>query len=221
MAYTPINWQTGDTITAEKLNKMDNGWSMSSTQLFSETVTTEGEELAEAILSYSTFIDASYIIVTFDDTDYLCPRINAGGDSIYGGFNNDEPDFSTIPFYIYSSSVGDGNQLITETAGTYTVVVKTANIEVSDSFYAACNRCVDASTMPFLCVNGVTTAGEISNAIFNTKRLCYFEVPEMNAFYFINQAQFTTDYDAIISFYPQSADVNASITNGIFTVSMN
>lgn len=26
MSYTPINWQTGDTITAEKLNKMDNGW---------------------------------------------------------------------------------------------------------------------------------------------------------------------------------------------------
>lgn len=25
MAYTPTNWQTGDTITAEKLNKMEQG----------------------------------------------------------------------------------------------------------------------------------------------------------------------------------------------------
>ena len=25
MAYTPTNWQTGDTITAEKLNKMESG----------------------------------------------------------------------------------------------------------------------------------------------------------------------------------------------------
>ena len=25
MAYTPTNWQTGDTITAEKLNKLENG----------------------------------------------------------------------------------------------------------------------------------------------------------------------------------------------------
>ena len=43
MSYTPINWQTGDIITAEKMNKMDNGWSVesSSQQLFSETVTTE------------------------------------------------------------------------------------------------------------------------------------------------------------------------------------
>ena len=26
MSYTPINWQTGEIITADKLNKMDNGW---------------------------------------------------------------------------------------------------------------------------------------------------------------------------------------------------
>lgn len=25
MSYTPTNWQTGDTITAEKLNKLENG----------------------------------------------------------------------------------------------------------------------------------------------------------------------------------------------------
>lgn len=25
MSYTPTNWQTGDTVTAEKLNKMENG----------------------------------------------------------------------------------------------------------------------------------------------------------------------------------------------------
>jgi hypothetical protein len=25
MSYTPTTWQTGDTITAEKLNKLENG----------------------------------------------------------------------------------------------------------------------------------------------------------------------------------------------------
>lgn len=39
MIYTPINWQNGDTITAEKMNKMDNGWGIGEVELFSETVT--------------------------------------------------------------------------------------------------------------------------------------------------------------------------------------
>lgn len=42
MAYTPTNWQTGDVITAEKLNKMENGIAGSSLEVIF-TVTTNDE----------------------------------------------------------------------------------------------------------------------------------------------------------------------------------
>ena len=77
MAYTPINWQTGDTITAAKLNRCDNGWGYESTEILSETVTTAdtysgGYGVGE--LAYSQFINSPTIVVTFDGTDYTCPN---------------------------------------------------------------------------------------------------------------------------------------------------
>jgi len=135
MAYTPVNWQTGDTITAEKLNKMDNGWGYESTQLFSETVTTVDQGGTNgAELAYSGTIDADTITVTYDGTEYTCPRIDNGDSYFYGGFN-DGPDFTTYPFFIFSE-VGQ-NQLITPTAGTHTVAVSAPSLQTSADFDAA------------------------------------------------------------------------------------
>lgn len=123
MAYTPINWQTGDTITAEKMNKMDNGWEADFAQIFSETVITEGDIGAD--LTYSSFIDATSITVTYDGTDYTCAKIDMDGENAYGGFN-EGPDFTTYPFFIYSASDGEGggyNSLYTETSGEHTISV--------------------------------------------------------------------------------------------------
>ena len=40
MSYTPTNWQTGDVITAEKLNKLENGVSSASgEEIFTVTFT--------------------------------------------------------------------------------------------------------------------------------------------------------------------------------------
>ena len=83
MAYTPINWQTGDTITAEKMNKMDNGWGVQNTQLFSESVTTsvyEGMSFATGTFSYSALISDESVVVTFNGTDYTVAR---GGEDGY------------------------------------------------------------------------------------------------------------------------------------------
>ena len=99
MAYTPINWQTGDTITAEKMNKMDNGWSMEETQLFSESVTTVAEEWGnDATFSYDQFINSDVITVTFNGTDYECNRLDFGDYIGYGGMTETDPDFSQYPF---------------------------------------------------------------------------------------------------------------------------
>lgn len=136
MAYTPINWQTGDTITADRLNRMDRGWDVETTELFSETVTTEdtGEGYSVADLPYQQQISADTITVTYDDTEYVCPRIDDGDSYFYGGFNNG-PDFTTYPFFIFSNS--DRNSLVTQTAGEHTVAAVVSALQTSPDFDTA------------------------------------------------------------------------------------
>ena len=153
MAYTPINWQTGDTITAEKLNKMDNGWSAtsgSSSVLLNETVTTEGSGPAFGTLTYSSQINAPSIVVTLNGVEYTCQYdadINGYGDM----------SFSDFPFVIdyYDGS----NELVTPSAGTYTLQIETAavaTIEVSQGFVSA---------VALHAVIGTTTFQEVDDAL--------------------------------------------------------
>lgn len=171
MAYTPINWQTGDTITAEKMNKMDNGWSASSTQLFSETVTTaESSGMITATLAYTGTINYDSITVTFDGSDYNCDVTDMGGAHFYGGIGQHGPDFSEYPFAI--QSVGGANEVFTETAGSHTISVSVVGIEYSSNFSEAVNACV----IPQMVVAkpNVTTWQAIYDAVSAGKIVCIF-----------------------------------------------
>ena len=224
MSYTPINWQNGDTITAEKMNKMDNGWSVesSSQTLFSETVTTETDpeypdDPAGGALTYSTQITAETVIVTFNGTDYTCQRQDGDpGSYAYGGWSNDSIDFTTFPFCIFSE---DGyNSIVTETAGTYTISASTQSnsVETSSDFQTAVNSVVDASAMPLLCVSGVTTESELTAAA--TSRLMFFKPysnrPTTKIITGLNSS--TQQYN----FIPEDASITASIQNGVFNVAV-
>lgn len=167
MAYTPINWQTGDTITAEKMNKMDNGWGVENTQLFSETVTTVDQGgMNQGSLTYSQLIDADTIIVTFNGTNYTCPRIDAFGSSFYGGFSEQGPDFTNFPFALESNPTANANFIYTQNAGTYTVSATINGIEVSESFSEAVNL---VSPSLFRIVLGTTTWQQAYNAMSSGK----------------------------------------------------
>ena len=169
MAYTSINWQTGDTITADKLNRCDNGWGYENTQLFSETVTTQGSVMINAALAYSGTIDSSSITVTFNGIDYVCDRIDAFGGYYYGGFGESGPDFSEYPFLLQCL---DDNMIYTETAGTYTVAVVADAIDVSDNFKSAVTLALqDIPSDSLEVVNGVTTWEEARNALLDRKRV--------------------------------------------------
>lgn len=160
MSYTPINWQTGDTITADKLNKMDNGWGVESTQLFSETVTTEyDEDMAYGTFTYSSVIDADALTVTFNGTEYSCPRKPSSGGYFYGSFSAGKPDFSEYPFAIQSSDIM-GNMLYTENAGTYTIAVVAQTAVISANFEMSVTKSKD-----FVVVPGVTTWEEVHTAL--------------------------------------------------------
>lgn len=175
MAYTPVNWQTGDTITAERLNRMDRGWGVDSTQLFSETVTTVDQGGTNfATLAYANMVDASTIMVTFDGTEYTCPLIDIGGSHFYGGFSEQGPTFTEYPFAI-SSSGSNGNFLMTQTAGEHTIAVAALSLQTSADFAAAVNMAnpIDLSTLPLRCMEGVTTYDEAVSAM-KGGRLVYF-----------------------------------------------
>ncbi len=126
MAYTPINWQTGQTITAEKLNKMDNGWSVveSSEVLYEGNVTTtpDGDFNSGDI---GTTITAPTIKMTFDGSVYNLNQWEDDGDIVYGGLED-------YPFVLFS----DG-YFLTNEAGTFTVKIETpasTTIEISADF---------------------------------------------------------------------------------------
>lgn len=144
MTYTPINWQTGDTITADKLNRCDNGWAVESLQLFSETVTTAdtGQGYATGQLAYVFQEEPpAEAVVTFDGTDYECERDSQYG---YGG----RSDFSTYPFYI--SPTTSRTKIDTETAGTHTVALGAQAVEVSAAFGEAVSSCIELPFIPYL-----------------------------------------------------------------------
>ena len=227
MTYTPINWQTGDTITAEKMNKMDNGWAVesSSQQLFTETVTTTvdpdyPEDGAWGYFAYSTLIAADALAVTFDGTDYTCPRIDLGNDSAYGGYVNGAPDFTDFPFAILSSEfMGNINtNITTASAGTYAVsaYATSSSIETSPAFETAVNSVVDTSTMPMLCVSGTTTYAEML-AAYGAGRILFFR-PREN----IMQIRYVTDISAgVVTFIPADPNVTATFENDVFTVTLS
>lgn len=223
MTYTPINWQTGDTITAEKLNRCDNGWAVesSSQQLFSETVTTETDpsypdEPAWGDFAYSTQITADNVTVTFDGTDYVCIKVNLDGSNAYGGLSDDAPDFSTIPFLIVSDP-GE-NAICTATGGTHTVSVAgtSQSIETSEQFQTAVDSVVDTSTMPMECISGTTTIAEMS-AAYGAGRIMFFKSREQ----LIQTKYITGIVGSTVTFIPEDSSVNATFVNDVFTVTIS
>lgn len=149
MSYTKTTWVTGDTITAAKLNNAEGGiegaqWkSESTTQLFSESVTTaENHGMGGGALAYNTPITADTLIVTFNGTEYVCNKVTISGpfgdNYAYGGFGENGPDFTEYPFCIMCSPIVDPpNVLYTETAGTYTIAASVSQTSYTEDFATA------------------------------------------------------------------------------------
>ena len=208
MSYTPINWQTGDTITAAKLNRCDNGWAVESTQLFSETVVTEdtGDGFYGASLVYSGVISVPELTITFDGADYTCQAIDDvfPGEYFYGGIGQDGPDFSVYPFALDSGIEGtDENFLFTETSGTHTILARVSAVDTSSDFESAVSSCVDLSTSPFKCVVGATTYDEMS-AASSQGRILYFYYDD--GCYFISHFTQSVAVNSV-HFYPEADNV--------------
>lgn len=181
MAYTPINWQTGDTITADKLNRCDNGWSATSgtTTLCDETITAVDDGGMYCAQLSVTSITAASITVTYDGTPYQCAQDGDGG---YGTDVNFT--FSDYPFRIE----GDGFT-ITETVGSHTVKIEAVESSVDTS--AAFDAAVTAASPLLRIVQQQTTWQQVYDAMAAGKIAYYFFDSGDSAFtYFAENAYF-------------------------------
>lgn len=149
MAYEKQTWKCGDTITADRMNhiedgiaNVDVGYSCSKewVTLTEESMTTveESESSASSFFAYSAPITADIIKVTFNSTEYTCSKIADDDITYYGGVSEQEPVFSEYPFAVVSgtSPSGSYNNLITESAGTYQVKIEAyeKTVETSECF---------------------------------------------------------------------------------------
>lgn len=129
--------ESGGGITPEIMALIQNAqWKTEGTeQLFSETVTTVTSE--ETSLNYNEVLNADELIVIFDGTEYVCERVNLGGNFGYGGVTSSGLDFTEYPFCIVSVDMHDGGAdttLFTQTTGEHTVSASIPSIEYTDTF---------------------------------------------------------------------------------------
>lgn len=186
MAYEKQTWVCGETITADKLNHMEDGIAEASgggtagyecteeyTLLTDESVaTSELFGTAQAPLAYSNLIETNTVKVTFDGVEYVCTkaeqdRLNSYGASIPDSPEN-PPDWSEYPF-IVTSSVDTVmgrvyNTIITQSVGTYQIKLEALNLVATTSpcFKTAVHSVVDEdieSLKPMIVSSGIATVG--------------------------------------------------------------
>ena len=136
MSYTPKQWQCGDTISAEELNRMEQGiveagqgggdcgyeCTESETTIFDGSLTTVSMgEFSGAPFDSSQPIEGNSISVTFDGVDYELPKTVVDSDIYYGEVDSNGPIFTTYPCVIVVGP--DYNYLIVASNGTYQLSV--------------------------------------------------------------------------------------------------
>lgn len=151
MAYTKQTWETGEVITADKLNHIEDGIEnnnsgyeiVESEQLIlDETITVTTNSGAK--FQYSELINYPTITVDFNGDIYECELIEDPNIpfNIYGGFepSESEPVFTEYPFCIASSE--QGNILFVENPGDYSVkiYVQESTINTTEDFEKKCNK---------------------------------------------------------------------------------
>lgn len=192
MAYTKQTWETGEVITAEKLNHIEDGivegnnqgyeYSIESQEIINESVTVSStpNSYYAVLFSYNELIDADSIIVTFDGQQYELSKTVSGNSNYYGG--SYIGDFSQNPFMIESSLYNNNvyNNLYTPNAGTYSVKVtaNTASVNsVTPCFDLAVRRVFAGIERIEVFPVNIDRSGDTfyTNGIYNDVKQAYFD----------------------------------------------
>ena len=145
MAYEKQTWTTGEVITAEKLNHMEDGigdvgydCNGNITDLFEETINAVEvyEGVYQAHLAYSSELSANTLIVTFDGVEYRVAKSAAPyGGVMYGDLQDGTPapSFERYPFNIQYSYKG-GYDISTKTVGEHSVKAQSVEPTIDECF---------------------------------------------------------------------------------------
>lgn len=152
MAYEKQTWQTGDIITAPKLNHMEDGIesapgyhveTQTVTIVPQQSVTTvENPDMGTNVGSFTPTIpedSPETMTVVFDGTTYVCHKNEANG---YGEEPGDEGFlWNDYPFFVTFNS---GGMIVTQTAGTHTLYAytETSAIVTDEDFNEAVTQVV-------------------------------------------------------------------------------
>ena len=154
MTYTKQAWETGEVITADKLNHIEDGIEnnnpgyeiVKSEQLIlDETVTVtipQGAPFDAAQFEYNELINYPTITVDFNGDIYECELIDKNAPNptyYYGGIGSSGPVFTEYPFAIISVEQQSGqyiNVLYVENSGDYSVKIyaKESTINTTEDF---------------------------------------------------------------------------------------
>lgn len=113
MAYTPTVWQTGDVITAEKLNKAEQGIEAASAQSLKVMITTEGttSTMDKTFKEIADVLDAGGSVLFMEVGEY-------GGYDIYRtdnyGYNESVNYYLTVNHLLFVAESEDDNPSFTE-----------------------------------------------------------------------------------------------------------
>lgn len=173
MSYEKTTWQNGDTITAEKLNNIENGIETASGFECTSIEETLFEGSVESSTSYNGAYCSNVIIqnddltsdvvkVIFNNVEYTAEKgtfynFKYYGAPFNGGFNSSS--FSTYPFSVFSD--GNGFKVATAQLSTNDVVVisVTDSVETSDCFERAVKKLIPKNVVDY----GIT--GLVENSV--------------------------------------------------------
>lgn len=170
--YEKQTWVTGDVVTADRLNHMEDGitsaqaYTESEDVKFSGSVTTaKNNGLYIAQIDCNLSDAPEQIKVTFDGTEYTCEKVVSSLSFGYGGLNASlDNDFSEYPFGVIVSS--RGVFISTETASTHQVEITAITKSVNQDF---------ADLIPVMqLISGVTNSADALTA-FSAGKLLYYK----------------------------------------------
>lgn len=130
MTYNKTTWVNGDTITAEKLNNMEEGIYMASSKefptFFSGSVTTTllYDDVYGSFLTREQVADNDFLILIVNENSYQLPKsVFPSGLVGYGEFdNNGKPIFINYPYAVIF--YGGSCTFLTSGINTYEIEIK-------------------------------------------------------------------------------------------------
>lgn len=129
MAYTPTEWKSGDVITAEKLNKLEEGVQAANGEewiiAFNGSITTASSgNIIMGSFTPTISIGGDSVLVTFENVTYELPKAVLSFGVGYGEFDSSNNPILTN----YPCAIGVNNGIyyfFTSEANTYTIEIKT------------------------------------------------------------------------------------------------